>query len=447
MELTPKQQALELINKSKNVLLVTHEKPDGDALGSIVALYLVLTKLGKKTSAVIQDPISSNYQFLPKVDELASRLAALRDFIISIDCANATADKLAYNFQDGKLNVVVTPKDGNFTINDVSFADGNFQFDLVVALDAADWDQLGAIYADNIKLFQGVPIINIDHHASNDYYGTINFVDLTAAATAEILVGLIEALGPSLIDEDVATAILTGIISDTGSFQHANTTPKSLTIAAQMVGFGARQQEIIKYLFKTKSLTTLKLWGKILSDIKLDVSHKLSWSTVPLAYFEVTGAASGETSGVIDELMTSVPGADIVVLLSEKEPRMISGGIRTKPGIDAAEIAALFGGGGHTGAAGFRISDVDLTAAEEIVVGKIREYQDKKPQMTPEELGAILDKSSTTPAEPAEPALEPEFTPEPAFLEPALATPASAPAFAGQTGQAPAAAKNLDKTE
>ena len=394
MELTPKQQALELINKSKNILLVTHEKPDGDALGSLVAMYLVLAKLGKKVNGVVSGTIAQNYQFLPKLDEFTDRLTALRDFIISIDCANAAADKLAYNFQDGKLNVVVTPKDGNFKPQDVSFADGNFQFDLAIVLDAADWDQVGALYADNTKLFQGVPIINIDHHSSNDYYGTVNLVDLTATATCEILVGLVEALGPSLIDENMATALLTGIVSDTGSFQHSNTTPKSLTIAAQMVGFGARQQEIIKNLFKTKSFTTLKLWGKILSDIKLDEAHRLSWSLVPLAYFQETGAGTEETGGVIDELMTSVPGADIVVLLSEKEARTISGSIRTKKGVNSAELAALFGGGGHPGAAGFKLADIDLSQAEEVVTAKIKEYQDKRPQVNPEELTAGLEATS-----------------------------------------------------
>ncbi len=426
MELTPKQQALELINKSKNILLVTHEKPDGDAIGSTVAFYSVLSKLGKKTTVVIADSIANNYQFLPKLDEFATQLTALRDFIISIDCIRATADKLAYNFQEGKLNIVVTPKDGNFNPQDVSFSEGNFQFDLIVALDAADWDQVGALYANNVKLFQGTPVINIDHHSSNDYYGTVNLVDLTATATAEILVGLIEALGPSLIDEDIATALLTGIVSDTGSFQHANTTPKALTVAAQMVGFGARQQEIIKHLFKTKSLTTLKLWGKILSNIRFDEEHKLSWSLVPLSWFDETGAMKEETSGIIDELMTSVPGADIIVLLSEKEPRAISGSIRTKKGVDAAEIAALFGGGGHPGAAGFKLLDIELSAAEEVVVGKIREYQDKKSKLTPDELNAVLE-----PDIPKEPAPEPsEFVPE-AELEPEMAL----------------GAENLDKIE
>lgn len=377
MELTPKQQALELINKAKRILLVTHEKPDGDALGSITSLSLVLSKLGKSATAVVLDQISPNYQFVPKTEDFTKELSALRDFIISVDCATANADKLAYNFQDGKLNIVITPKVGNFKPQDVSFGDGNFQFDLIIVLDSADWDQVGRLYADNTKLFQSVPVINMDHHSSNDYFGTVNLVDLTAASTTEILVGVIEALGNSLIDEDVATSLLTGIISDTGSFQHSNTTPKALTIAAQMVGFGARQQEIIKNLFKTKAYTTLKLWGKVLSQLQYDPSHRLSWTIVPNNFFVETGAMPDETSGLIDELMTSVPGADVVVLVSEKESRVLSGSVRTKKGVDAAEIAGLFGGGGHPGAAGFKLVDVGIDQVEPIIISKIKEYQAK----------------------------------------------------------------------
>lgn len=377
MELTPKQQALELINKAKRVLLVTHEKPDGDALGSITSLSLVLSKLGKSITAVSLGQIGPNYQFIPKTEDLTKELSALRDFIISVDCITASADKLAYNFQDGKLNIVITPKTGNFKPQDVSFGEGNFQFDLIIVLDSADWDQVGQLYADNTKLFQTVPVINIDHHSSNDYFGTVNLVDLTAASTTEILVGIIEALGNSLIDEDVATSLLTGIISDTGSFQHSNTTPKALTIAAQMVGFGARQQEIIKNLFKTKAYTTLKLWGRVLSQLQYDPVHRLSWTIVPNNFFVETGALPDETGGLIDELMTSVPGADVVVLVSEKENRVLSGSIRTKKGVDATEIAGLFGGGGHPGAAGFKLVDVGIEQVEPIIINKIKAHQAK----------------------------------------------------------------------
>ncbi|MEA1909970.1 MAG: DHHA1 domain-containing protein [Patescibacteria group bacterium] len=385
MELTPKQQVIELINKSKNILLVTHERPDGDALGSLLAMNNVLNKLDKNVTAVIDDNLADKYKFLNGSEELSTELKALRDFIVSVDCNSATADKLAYNFQEEKLNIVITPKEGSFNAQDVSFSDGGFHFDLVCMLDAANWEQLGKLYVDNPKLFQSIPVINIDHHSTNDYYGTVNLVDLTATSTAEILVGLIEALGTSLIDEEVATDLLTGIISDTGSFQHSNTTPKSLTIAAQMVGLGAKQQDIIKHLFKTKPFTTLKLWGRILSNLKFDEAANLGWGTVPFSYYAESNASTEETGGLIDELMTSLPGANITILLSEKEPNIISGSIRTKQGVNAAEIAALFGGGGHPGAAGFKLTGMTINQAEDVLVEKVKEFQTKKGQLSSEE--------------------------------------------------------------
>jgi len=381
MELTPKQQALELINKAKRIL-ITPGRPDGDSIGSAVALHIVLNKLDKKVETVVIEPMSKKFDFLPAVEKFQKQFKNNQDFIISLDCSNATADKLSYNFNENKLNIVVTPKTGEFKSADISTSLGKFPYDVIITLDAADFDQIGKFYEDNPKLFQSIPVINIDHHASNDYFGTVNLVDLTATSTAEILVGLIEALGPSLIDEDVATALLAGIISDTGSFQHGNTTPKSLTIAAQMVGFGARQQEIIKHFFKTKQLSTLKLWGKILSSIKHDSSSRLAWGLVSHQDFIDTGSSGEQVNGVIDELMTSIPDVNIVILLSEREPRIISGSIRTKKGVDSISIAKMFGGGGHHGAAGFKLLDATINEAESLMLAKIKEYQASQEQQS-----------------------------------------------------------------
>lgn len=383
MELSPKQQVLELINKSKRILIIPG-RPDGDSLGSAAALHLVFNKLGKVATTVMLEPLSERLSWLPAIKDFVTTFNGSRDFVVSIDCANTTADKLVYNFQDNKLNIIVTPKSGSFKPEDVSFSEGSFPFDVVITLDAANYDQLGDIYEQQPGLFQTVPVINIDHHASNDYYGTINLVDLTATSTAEVLVGLIESLGSSLVDADVATALLAGIINDTGSFQHSNTTPKSLTIAAQMVGLGARQQDIIRHFFKTKQLSTLKLWGKILSNIQYDADSKLAWSAIPLSDFTETGAISSEAGGVIDELMTSVPEAEIVVLLSERELGVISGSVRTQKSADSSAVAKLFGGGGHFGAAGFKLTDTSIEEATKLLLDKVKEYQAKRAQVSQE---------------------------------------------------------------
>lgn len=377
MEPTPKQQALELIYRANSILIVPG-RPDGDSIGSALALLMVLKKINKEVSVAVVGSVELGYQFLPSIGEISTTVSGTRDFIITLDSPNAEADKLSYNFDDGKLNIIITPKRGQYRPEDVAFRQGDFKYDLVITLDTPYQSQLGEIYEKHAALFQEIPLINVDHHASNAYFGTVNLVDLTATSTAEILIGLIEALGSNLIDADVATCLLTGIIADTGSFQNANTTPKSLTVAAQLVGLGARQQEIIKHLFKTKTLSTLKLWGQILSNIQFDSKYKLVWAVASLQDLEISGADDRSFSGLIDELMTSVPGADVVLLLSERQSRKVYGSLRTVKGVDAKEIAELFGGGGHPGAAAFQMLDIDITEALSVVLERIREYQAKR---------------------------------------------------------------------
>jgi phosphoesterase RecJ-like protein len=185
---------------------------------------------------------------------------------------------------------------------------------------------------------------------------------------------------------------LTGIVSDTGSFQHANTTPKSLTVAAQLVALGAKQQDIIKYLFKTKSYETLKLWGQVLSNLQYVEPLRLVWAGVSHADIGASGATVEGLTGLIDELMTSVPGADVIILLSEREPRVVYGSIRAARGVNAMEVASLLGGGGHPGAAGFKLADMDIQEASRLVLEKVATYQQSRgstsspsPQQTMEE--------------------------------------------------------------
>ncbi len=373
MEPTPKQQAVSLITRSQKILVVPG-KPDGDSIGSALAMMQTLRKLNKEVAVATLDPITESFNFLPGIQEITSELDGQRDFIITLTNAAAEPEKLSYNYTEGHLNIVITPKAGTYSSDNVTFTQSGFKYDLIVTVDAPDFHMLGAIYEQHPDLFRETPLLNLDHHASNAYFGAVNIVDLTATSTGEMLVAIIEALNVE-IDADMATGLLTGIIADTGSFQHANTTPKSLTVAAQLVAAGAKQQEIIKYLFKTKSLNALKLWGKILSGIQFDPAHKLVWATVSQAQLAETGATSHDVDGLIDELLTSVPGAEVVLLLSEKDDGHVKGSLRTAKGVDAAAIAGLFGGGGHPGAAGFKLPDSTLSEVEQQVVSKIREYQ------------------------------------------------------------------------
>jgi bifunctional oligoribonuclease and PAP phosphatase NrnA len=395
MEPTPKQQAVSLITRSQRVLVVPG-RPDPDSISSALALSMALRKLNKEVGIVTLDPVSQQFQFLPEIDSIKSDITGTQDFVITVANVSAEPEKLSYAFENGMLNIVITPKEGRYLSENVTISEGTLKYDLIITTDAAELTQLGAIYDQYSSLFKEIPIINIDHHSSNSYYGTINLVDLTATSAGEVLVGLFEALGIE-IDPDIATCLLTGIISDTGSFQHSNTTPKSLTVAAQMVGFGARQQDIIKHLFKTKAFSTLKLWGHILTNLQFDPINRLVWATATYADLSTNEATAEAFSGLIDELMTSVPGAEIVMLITEREPRVVSGSIRTSRGVNASEIAQRMHGGGHPGAAGFKLMDMTLTEALPIILENVRSYQSTR-------LGGI------TPA-PTEPAPEAENIP------------------------------------
>lgn len=408
MELSPKQQVTELVKKFSRVLIVSHARPDGDALGGVLALQHVLTALGKEAHTVVTDPVNPMFDFLPGIGKLSDKLSGSRDLIVSVDTTKTPVDKLKYNTRDGKLNVIITPKTGSYVEEDVAVSVGSYKYDLIIVLDAPDLDRLGKVYEEHPELFYETPVVNIDHHPSNDYFGAVNLVDLTATSTCEILVGVIEALGDSLMTEDVATCLLTGLITDTGSFQNSNTTPKSLTVSAQLVAAGGHQQEIVQHVYKTKPLSTLKLWGRALTKLQYDPEARLVWSSISAKDFSDTGGTPSEAKEVIDALMSSAPDAEIILLLRENEGK-IDASVRTTKGVDALKVVGFWNGGGHKAAAGFDVPG-PLADAERKVVKQVRAWQIER-----------LENKGELPKEP-EITEEPDPTrrPTPATVEEAL---------------------------
>lgn len=377
MELTPKQQAIELLRNSKRILITSHVNPDGDSFGSLIALTLALKKLDKEVLTVCADQTPDYLKFLPALDQVTQELVGAKDFIINVDLTKTDVDKLGYKrlADEKQLQIVITPTQGFFEAQDISFKQGMPRFDLIVVLDCSDLERLGKTYDDNTSLFYETPIVNIDHHISNDHFGKVNWIDLTATSTSEILVALLESLGreKTLLDQDIATALLTGITTDTGSFQNASTTPKSFTVAAQLVAAGAKQQEIVRKIYKTKPLSTLKLWGKALAKVQEDTQHRFIWSTISQQELNEVGANDSEVGGVIDDLLKTAPDINFALLLSERKGG-VHGNLRAiEKGVDVARLAALFGGGGHEAAAGFDIPSTTLAQEEASILERIRE--------------------------------------------------------------------------
>lgn len=377
MELTPKQQALRLFEEAKNILLITHNDPDGDAVGSLLASKIVFNRLGKKVTMVAPGNLSETLNFLPHFEEIKKEVALKKEVKLLINESSGVIDSVSWRkLNEGQIEVLLSG--AQVRPEDVAVINLGFEYDLICILDTATPEMIKQIWQPNADLFYEVPTISIDHHPSNTQFAKVNLVDVTAAATAEVLISIFEALGKSseIIDASVATCLLTGLMTDTMSFMNANTTPKSLTVAAQLVAAGARQPEIVRKVFKTNSLPTLRVWGRALSYIKEDRENRFIWSSLSRADFVASGAdeATAATEGVIDNLLKTAEDVDFVLLIKEK-PDGVYGSLRSvSQTFDVSAIARIFGGGGHVQAAGFMIDDKKLQEVEMEIINKIRVF-------------------------------------------------------------------------
>lgn len=378
MELSPKQQIVELIKKSENILLISHAGPSGDSVGSLLALQRILEGLGKKSSVVVTDNIPDSLSFLPDISKVKKTVEGSNDLILKVDIENVVIEKISTNTDGKTLDIILTPQSGKLDETNVKAESGKPSYDAIVVLDTPDVDKIDKIYDEYTEIFFETPVINIDHHAGNEYFGTINLVDLTATSTAEILVAIFEALGQGKPDEDTATLLLAGIISDTSSFKNTNTTPKTMTVAAQLLAAGGRQQEIIQNFYKTKSLGSLKLWGKILSNVQKDKEYRVVWSKVSYDDFSMSGVTQEEVKEVVDEMLVNTPNADVVALFTETDKNTVRVLLKGVKGTDVLEIAEIFNGSGKAQEAFFEMKNVNLENAEKKALSEIKKVRAKK---------------------------------------------------------------------
>ncbi len=350
--------AMSAIQSAQRILVVPHANVDPDGLGSALACYLILSQLGKDITVICPDTKPENLQFLPSFDKLQADVDGTKNFVITVNLSKGVeVDKLRYTVEDNKVNIIVMPKSGSISPQHISFGDTGPAFDLLIVVDTADLPLLGQFYTENVDLFSSVPILNIDHHISNTQFGQLHMIDTTAASATEVLYDFFtrESLFKDRMTPDIATLLLTGLITDTRSFQNPNTTPRSLEVAAELLERGARQQEIVQHIYKTKPLSTLKIWGRALNKIQIDRGAGIVWSSVSKEDLAEMEATSKETAGILDELISTIPDAYVHVLFTETEEGL-KASMRSSASVDASSLSGqLFGGGGHPRAAGFKV--------------------------------------------------------------------------------------------
>lgn len=296
------EAAWRLIDGARRIVLLAHEHPDADALGSALGLAHALAPLGKECVVACADPAPADYTFLPGVERVVTELPDER-------------------------------------------------FDLVIALDAGEMSRYGALYWRHRAFFDGATVLNIDHHASSHGCGAVSIIDVASAATAELLTLLLLARAVP-IERDAATCLLAGIITDTRAFEFTSTTARTLAAGAYLVSRGAVPAEIIKPVYRYKPLAKSRLWGLVLSTIGSAAEGQLIWAELRRDMFAATGASPDMDDGLPSYLMDTT-GVRIAALFREAVDGGTRVSVRTVAPYDASAIAQRYGGGGHARAAGF----------------------------------------------------------------------------------------------
>lgn len=373
MGLTVNQQVLELVKNSQKILLIFKKNFSGDALSSALAIFLLLQKMDKKVDLICQDfVIPQNYSFLPQIKQIKPNMSSLKKMVITLDMKENKIKNFTYDIKDNKLNIYLTPEKGILEDKHISLNSGNYKYDLIVTLDTDDLESIGHSYEKHTDFFFNTPIINIDHNPENEQYGQINLVDLTKTSTAEIIYNLIEEYDLNLIDPKIATCLLTGIISKTRSFRTQNVTPRALNIASQLILNGAERDLIIQNLYRTKTINTLKLWGKVLARLKHDPKYKMAWSYLQQKDFIELNISNPNLSEVIEELITSAPETEIIILFHENKNKTISILVYTSKNHNSLHLAKSFNPNGSKRLATFELDKNDLVEAGREVIESIK---------------------------------------------------------------------------
>jgi phosphoesterase RecJ-like protein len=297
------QEVIDRISHGRRVLTFCHENPEADALGSALAIALLIEESGGVATPVCSDPVPEMYEFLPGMDRF-----------------------------------VTTPPGDDY--------------DLLVVCDCGELPRVGPVLESHRDLFERLPILDIDHHVSNARFGAFDWVDPHSAATCEMATLLTWRMGVPLTARDgmLAAALAAGVVMDTGNFQHPNTTPRTLVVAAALHEAGAPLSDIARRIYRTKPASQLILFGRVLARLEEAAGGRIVWSTLQLADLAAAGASAEESEGLVD-MLAQARDADVSLLFKEAdgETRV---SVRTRDSVDATVLTRTFGGGGHARAAG-----------------------------------------------------------------------------------------------
>jgi len=310
-------QVVELIESKHKFFVTSHIRPDGDGLGSSLALVWVLKSLGKDASVIICDRVPHAYRKLPGADQ-----------------------------------VITQP----------SVAKG--EFDAAFVIECSDVDRPGLIgLRDQF-------VVNIDHHSTTALFGDINWIDSTAAAVGEMIYNLSKALGVT-VTKEIAECVYAALLTDTGSFHFSNTTERTFKIASELVRCGVEPARISQAIFDSHPFSKIKLLGLVLATLQHDDSGRIAWINMPYEAMMEAGATEEDTDGIV-HFPLSIGEVEVVAFFKEVEPGVFRISLRSKGAVNVARVAEQFGGGGHKNASGCTVV-APYEIVKQRIIGKLQE--------------------------------------------------------------------------
>lgn len=377
MALNQIQQIYETIERSERPLIVGRRSWDPDTIVSGLGFLKLMQKLEKPAHFVCEDfDGHDKLNFLPHLEHIKSNMDNLNKFIIKLDTSKIKLQDITYDQKGNNLEIYLAPQAGVWSERDIKTQATDYKYDLIIAIDSPDLESLGKVYEDNADFFYKTPIINIDSNAANEHFGQINHVELTATSTSEIVYNIYDNINRNFIDEDTATLLLAGMITKTKSFKSNNVTPQTLAIASQLVSLGARREEIIYNFYRTRNISTLKLWGRALARLKAEEPLGLVWTVLTRDDFIHSSADRRDIEDVISELIVNSPSASAILILYEDENH-VKGILHTEKPLNAADLAQPWQPEGEATRVRFRLADTGLIKAEEQVAGHLKKELEK----------------------------------------------------------------------
>ncbi len=367
------EQASETIKRAKRTLIVVPENPTADMVAAMAGLLAYLKSHGFEVDAYSPNlQIEKLPDYLPVKEMILRELGGMRDFRISLGVDKVPVQEMAYDVKDGKLDIILTPKHGEWNAHDLSFHQGEDRYDLIIALGCADKNILASAFVNHADFVYRTPVINIDHDANNEHWAAINLVDLTAGSITEVLHGWFADWNETKIDEKIATALMAGMIWKTQSFKAASVTPKTLERASKLVSLGADRESVVHQLWRTRNVSTLKLWGRALSRLEQDTGNEMVWTSLSKQDILETGTTEARLDELVQELIAYAPNSKLVAIFVEHDEQTTRAAIFAEPPHDAKMLGRQLGFDGDKNKASGAIAK-PVVEAKEHAISTLRE--------------------------------------------------------------------------